>query len=285
MPSQTKITILCENRTCVTQDVMGEHGFCALVEKNEEKHLLDTGQGLCLIANAHAMGITLDDLTKIALSHGHFDHTGGLTRLPKQKTRLDIYAHPQVFGKKYKGKKSDSGDSYRYIGIPANKETIESGLNAHFILTKTFTQLSDGIFFSGEVPRVTDFETADTRLLLKDDTGYHPDPLIDDASLLIETSAGPVILSGCAHSGIVNTMEHFSSLTGHRSFHAVIGGTHLGFLNSPDQLKKTMDAFDRFDVRVIAVSHCTGNEAAAACYSRFKERFAFANAGWSVSFP
>ena len=74
MPPQTKITLLYENRTCITQDVMGEHGFCALVEKNEEKLLPDTGQSLSLTANAHPLGITLDGVSKIALSHGHFDH-------------------------------------------------------------------------------------------------------------------------------------------------------------------------------------------------------------------
>ncbi len=278
----TRITILCENRTCITQGVTGEHGFSALIEKNGEKLLLDTGQGLSLTPNARAMGVALDEISKIALSHGHYDHTGGLLKLPLQKDRIDIYAHPQVFSQKYSVKKSDTGNSYKYIGIPATQEAIESGLNAQFIFTTQFTQISDGVFFSGEVPRTSDFETADARLLIKIQDGYQPDPLIDDASLLIETNAGPVILTGCAHSGIVNTMEHFSEQTGHTSFHSVIGGTHLGFLNSPDQLEKTMEAFERFDVRKIAVSHCTGNEAAAACYNRFGERFAFANAGWSA---
>jgi len=77
-------------------------------------------------------------------------------------------------------------------------------------------------------------------------------------------------------------MEHFSNQTGHNTFYAVIGGTHLGFLNSQDQLEKTMDAFERFHIKKLAVSHCTGNEAAAACYNRFKDRFAFANAGWKI---
>lgn len=278
----SKITILCENRTCITQGVTGEHGFCALVEKNGEKLLLDTGQGLSLIPNARALDIQLDNLTIMALSHGHYDHTGGLTKLPAQEKQVDIYAHPDVFKEKYSVKKGIHGDTYKFIGIKEKKQDLESRLNARFVFTTAFTQMTNQIFFSGEIPRRTDFETSDSRMLVKQNDGYQPDLLLDDASLLIETDSGPVILTGCAHAGIINVMEHFSNQTGHKTFYAVIGGTHLGFLNSPDQLDKTMDAFDRFQVQQIAVSHCTGNEAAAACYNRFKDRFSFANAGWKI---
>jgi 7,8-dihydropterin-6-yl-methyl-4-(beta-D-ribofuranosyl)aminobenzene 5'-phosphate synthase len=79
-------------------------------------------------------------------------------------------------------------------------------------------------------------------------------------------------------------MEHFAQKTGHQTFSAVIGGTHLGFVNDPAQLEQAMDAFDKFKVRTIAVSHCTGNEAAARLFHRFKDRFAFAGAGWHMDF-
>jgi 7,8-dihydropterin-6-yl-methyl-4-(beta-D-ribofuranosyl)aminobenzene 5'-phosphate synthase len=79
-------------------------------------------------------------------------------------------------------------------------------------------------------------------------------------------------------------MKHFENLTGHAQFHALIGGTHLEFLDSEDQIEKTMDAFEAYGLELIAVSHCTGNEASAICYSRFKEKFAFANVGWTVEF-
>ncbi len=120
----------------------------------------------------------------------------------------------------------------------------------------------------------------DDRLLVRRGKGFEPDPLLDDTSVLIETEKGPVIVFGCAHAGPVNIMRHFAEKTGHKKFHAVIGGTHLGFLSANEQLDKTMEAFDEFDVRLIAVSHCTGQETAAMIYNRFKDRFAFANAGW-----
>jgi len=281
---KTKITIICENRAGATIGVMGEHGFCALIEKNNEKILVDTGQGLTLKANAKALKIDLPDIRKIVLSHGHYDHTGGLADLIPPKGMIDIYAHPDIFTAKYARHETENKKQDVFIGNRFTQEYLESNLNAKFHFKTKFSKISAGIFFSGVIPRQTDFEQPDKRLLVKEGTSFIQDPLEDDASLLIETSSGPVILTGCAHSGIVNIMNHFSKKTGYKSFHAVIGGTHLGFLNSNKQLKKTMDAFEQYNLNLIAVSHCTGNEAAAACYNRFKDRFAFANAGWSAWF-
>jgi 7,8-dihydropterin-6-yl-methyl-4-(beta-D-ribofuranosyl)aminobenzene 5'-phosphate synthase len=280
--NKTTITILCENRALGTNGIIGEHGFSALVEKGNEFILMDTGQGLGLTTNAKILGIDLSLIRKIALSHGHYDHTGGLEAFAGQKEDLHIYAHPDVFSAKFSSGKE--GKKERFIGLKHSPASLEGHLNAKVHLLKEFTEISPGIYFSGEISRVTDFEQSDKRLLLKNKAGFIPDPLTDDTALLIETLSGPVILSGCAHSGIVNILYHFSKMTGHKAFHAVIGGTHLGFLNSKDQLEKTMDAFDQYQLNLIAVSHCTGNEAAAVCYNRFKKRFAFANAGWRIQF-
>ena len=281
---KTKITILCENRATAQKGITGEHGFSALIEKNNEKILLDTGQGMTLKTNAKALDIHLPDIRKIVLSHGHYDHTSGLKYLMPCKEQIDIYAHPDIFAPKYSSKKKGDKTEKRYIGIPFSQDRLETDMTARFHFKKKFSEISKGIFFSGVIPRLTDFEGQDKRLLIKEGDSFIQDPLKDDASLLIETSSGPVILTGCAHSGIVNIMNHFSKKTGHTSFHSVIGGTHLGFLNSDEQLEKTMDAFEKYNLELIAVSHCTGNEAAAACYNRFKDKFAFANAGWSVQF-
>lgn len=281
---KTKVTILCENRASAQKGITGEHGFSALIEKNDEKILMDTGQGMTLKTNAEALSINLPDIRKIVLSHGHYDHTSGLEYLMPQTDPVDIYAHPDIFAAKYSRKKTGDQTKERFIGVPFSREHLETKMKARFHFKTQFSQISDGIFFSGVIPRQTDFEQPDKQLLVKKGDTFIQDPLEDDASLLIETDSGPVILTGCAHSGIVNIMNYFSKKTGHKSFHAVIGGTHLGFLNSDVQLEKTMDAFEQYNLDLIAVSHCTGNEAAAACYNRFKDKFAFANAGWSAWF-
>ncbi len=279
-----RITILCENRAGLIKNIMGEHGFSALVEVDGQKILLDTGQGLGLKPNAKTLDIDLAQIDIIVLSHGHYDHTGGLAQLLPFSQKTKIIAHPDIFGAKYSHKKDNVNQPFNYIGPPFSKDLLKADPNCELKLEKNFQKISDKIFFSGQVPRVTDFEINDKRLKLKQQKGFSKDPLFDDTSLLIETGKGPVILTGCAHSGIVNVMKHFEKMTDHRQFYAVIGGTHLGFINSKDQLEKTMDAFETYKLKLIAVSHCTGNEASAICYNRFKEKFTFANAGWTMEF-
>ena len=115
---KTKITILCENRAGLTKNIIGEHGFSALVEKEEQKILLDTGQGLGLKTNAKTLGIDLSKIDTIVLSHGHYDHTGGLSQLLPFSQKTRIIAHPDVFGPKYSHKKENIDKPFHYIGLP-----------------------------------------------------------------------------------------------------------------------------------------------------------------------
>ncbi len=280
----TSITILCENTASQMMGITGEHGFSALVEKNGRKLLLDTGQGLTLRNNARVLSVDLGSIDKVALSHGHLDHTGGLSELFFPVKKVDVVAHPDIFIPKYSQIMQGDTPMRFFIGIKDDRRFLEENRGLHFTLKREYEEIEPGIFFSGQVPRVTDYEKPDAHLKVKIGEEFVQDPLLDDSSLLIETDKGPVILTGCAHSGIVNVMEHFKKQSGHDTFHAIIGGTHLGFLGLGEQLEQTLDAFDRFKVQKIAVSHCTGNEAAAICYNRFKDRFAFANAGWRIAF-
>ena len=282
---KTTITILCENTAWKPMGITGEHGFSALIEKDGELILFDTGQGMSLANNARVLGVNLADIQTVVLSHGHYDHTGGLPAVLFPPRGVEVFAHPDIFAAKYAEREDSDGKKQVFIGMKFSRNYLEETLAARFNLVTTFTEIRHGIFFSGEVPRLTDFEHPDKRLRAKKDDIMIQDPLLDDASLLIETDKGPVLLLGCAHAGVVNIMNHFASKAGHKRYHAIIGGTHLGFMASPDdQLLKSMEAFEHYNVDLVAVSHCTGQQGAAACYNRFKDRFAFASAGWSVTF-
>jgi 7,8-dihydropterin-6-yl-methyl-4-(beta-D-ribofuranosyl)aminobenzene 5'-phosphate synthase len=282
---KTKITILCENTAGRPMGLTGEHGFSALIEQDGQKILFDTGQGMSLGNNAQVLGINLADIKTVVLSHGHYDHTGGLPAVLYPPRGAEVIAHPDIFTKKYAELDTPSGKQNVFIGIKYSQDYLEGALQARFNFIREFYEIAPGIFFSGEVPRVTDFEQPDNRLKVEHNGKITDDPLLDDISLLIETDQGPVILLGCAHSGVVNVMNHFSAETGHKEFRGVIGGTHLGFMTGhSEQLEKSMDAFDDYKVGLIAVSHCTGQQAAAVCYGRFRDRFDFASAGWSRAF-
>ncbi|MFP4672607.1 MAG: MBL fold metallo-hydrolase, partial [Desulfohalobiaceae bacterium] len=278
----TKLTILCENTAGSMFGITGEHGFSALVEKGEQKILFDTGQGFSLQHNARMLGLRLEEVGHIVLSHGHYDHTGGLSQALYPPRGVRITAHPDVFQSKYAVLQTSAGQQSRYIGLPYSREYLEGSLGCSWDLRREFCELGPGIFFSGEVPREQEYEVLDPRLQVLGENGLQPDPLWDDASLLLETDSGPVVLLGCAHAGIINILRHFSSRTGHTSFKAVIGGTHLGVLEPGEKLDRILKALDGFGLELVGVSHCTGPKAAAIGYQYFQERFAFANAGWSA---
>jgi len=283
--SQTKITVLCENTAGRPMGLTGEHGFSCLIEKEGQKFLFDTGQGISLADNAQVLRIDLADIKTVILSHGHYDHTGGLPAVLYPPRGVEVIAHPDIFTKKYAELDTLGGKEKVFIGIKYSQAYLEGTLQARSKLIRNFAEIVPGIYFSGEVPRKTDFEHPDKRLKVEHSGKITSDPLRDDISLLVETDRGPVILLGCAHAGMVNVMNHFSAKTGHKEFHAVIGGTHLGFMTGPgQQLERSMDALDDYKVDLIGVSHCTGQQAAAVCYNRFKDRFAFACAGWRKTF-
>ena len=282
---KTTFTVLCENTAWRPMGITGEHGFSAVIEQEEQRILFDTGQGMSLAHNAQVLGIRLANIETVVLSHGHYDHTGGLPAVLYPPRGVQVIAHPDIFTEKFAVLDNPGAKRNVFIGIKYSRQYLEATLGAQFNLKREFGEIVPGIYFSGEVPRETAFEHPDKRLKVQRDGKLVDDPLLDDASLLIETDEGPVVLLGCAHAGVVNVMNHFSRKTGHKKFRAVIGGTHLGFMTGPgDQLGRSMDAFDEYGVGLVAVSHCTGQQAAAICYNRFQERFDFASVGWSVVF-
>src|SRR5512146_1957044 len=218
-----RVTILCDNSVGPLAGTLGEHGFAALVEWEGGSLLFDTGQGETLLHNAQRMNKDLHRVGLIALSHGHYDHTGGLLPLLRSCGGKDVLAHPGVFGRRYRVK--DTGESFA-IGIPYDEAYLR-GMGARFSLAAGFREIAPGMFLTGEVPRESGFETGDSGLYC-DDSGCEADVIRDDQSLVINTGRGLVLVLGCCHAGIVNTIAHARQQTGMDDVYAVIGGTHLG---------------------------------------------------------
>jgi 7,8-dihydropterin-6-yl-methyl-4-(beta-D-ribofuranosyl)aminobenzene 5'-phosphate synthase len=267
------LTTLCEN-TGTRPDFMGEWGWSILVQVNDETILFDTGTSIVAVRNADKLGIDLHSIDKIVLSHAHRDHTGGLREVLRRTGNVDIIAHPGIFGSKYR--KESSEKKAEYNGIPFAREELEKF--ASFNLTKEPVYISENILTTGEIKITTDFETIEPHFYLKQKGTFQHDPFADDLALIVKTEKGLVVILGCAHRGMINTLRHAQNLTGDERVYAVIGGTHL-YPKNDDQIGKTIESLKEIDVQRIGVSHCTGFHASMRLAQAFGDRFSVNNAG------
>jgi len=271
------ITTLTENTA--TLGCIAEWGLSLFIDVDGYKILFDTGGGLSAIYNAKVLDVDLTDIDKIVISHGHFDHTGGLLDILKLKNgRTDVLGHPDMWSKKYSCKK-DLGD--RFIGIQADKTQFEKA-GANFKLSKEPVWLNDNIVISGEIPMITDFEEIDSNLFVKHNDELIPDPLADDQSIGIKTEKGLVIILGCSHRGMINNIMQLQKLTKEEKVFCVIGGTHL-IAATDHRIAMTIKALDNINMEKLGVSHCTGFKASAELYKHFPDVFFNNNAGTRIT--
>jgi len=271
-----RITVLCENSVGPLSGTLGEHGFAALVEWEGGSLLFDTGQGETLLPNAGRMHKDLHRVGAVALSHGHYDHTGGLWPLLRSCGPKEVHAHPAVFSQRYRVR---PGEPAVAIGIPYSQEFLE-GQGATFHLHREFREIGPGIFLTGEVPRNVPSETGD-RGLCCDGAGAVADPLPDDQSLVLRTDRGLLLLLGCCHAGLINTVEHARKETGIDDVYGVIGGTHLGFC--PEiQVEATVRRLRELRVAKICASHCTGISGMCRLAREFPGQFQPAQVGYTL---
>jgi 7,8-dihydropterin-6-yl-methyl-4-(beta-D-ribofuranosyl)aminobenzene 5'-phosphate synthase len=273
---KTRITILCEN--LVGRLVgSGEHGFSAFIETGQGNYLFDTGNGHSVVPNSLALDKDLRTVRKIFLSHGHYDHTGGLPEVLKLSGKVDVHAHPHVFLDRIAVLKENGKETKRFVGIPYKKGYLES-LGANFVFNNAFAEAEKGIFLTGEVPRKTPFEKQDPRLFSDIDGKTTQDIFLDDQSLILDSKKGMILILGCAHSGMINIINHVINKTGKSNFYGILGGTHLDFL-TPEQLEESVNALNQLKIERIGVSHCTGMRAAFRFHQEFGDRFFYGCVG------
>ena len=276
---QIKMSILADNSVGPGPGLLGEHGFSVMLEKRDETILFDTGRGQALVHNAGRLKKDLQRVDKIVLSHGHSDHTGGIETFLTRGPGLRVYAHPEVFSRRYWIR----GERQVDVSMPFDEETlVRAGIDLH--LSRGFAEVSGGVYLTGEVPRKTHFEKGDRNLFLRKNGRLVSDPVTDDQSLVLETDRGLIVLLGCAHAGMINILEFVREKFPNKKMLAVIGGTHLGMTDEL-QFEETMDALMEFEIDKIGLSYCTGLEAASRLRCRYGTDVFFAITGYQAFFP
>jgi 7,8-dihydropterin-6-yl-methyl-4-(beta-D-ribofuranosyl)aminobenzene 5'-phosphate synthase len=262
MIDQLRITVLTEN-TSRSPDLLAEHGLAFWIEADGHRLLFDTGQGKVLHHNAEHLGISLDTAEFVVISHGHFDHTGGLQSVLGLNEQIAVCLHPAALTAKYAKKEPPP---HRDIGVPGLDESSLRRQTKCLLWTREPTELIGGVFVTGEIPRRNDYEDTGGPFY-RDPACTDPDPLIDDQALYIETSAGLVVVLGCAHAGVVNTLDYIAKLTGRDQVHAILGGMHL-VRATPRRLEETVAALERYGVQKVGTAHCTGMRAVTYLWSQ-----------------
>lgn len=245
-----KITVLTEN--AAGRNCLAEFGLSYLIEA-DKKILFDAGNSDVFRINAERLGVSLHEAEMVVLSHGHWDHGNGL----KYFGNKPLLTHPGSFVKRY-NKKDNS-----YIGLELTYEELSA--NYKIITSEKPYLISPEITYMGEIPRLNDFESKHTNFLLEDGS---EDFVKDDSGLVIKTSHGLVVITGCAHSGICNMVEYACKISGTDKVLAVFGGFHLK--GETDVTTRTIQYLKQKGVTRVCPSHCTTLPALAAFSREFK---------------
>ena len=245
-----KITILS---TMLSDFHTGEWGFSAMIEVDGERILFDAGsRENTVVQNAKELSINLDNIDNIFLSHNHKDHTGGLITLKKEYPNSFKKAHVGE-GIFYSRPNAEGDDNY----ILSNKNTLEN-LGIKFISHKNPTELIPGLWTTGQVPRKYDEKNWSGVSKMIDSKGNIVEDIIpEDQSLFFDTENGIVLISGCGHAGLANTLDYVQKIIPGRPIYKIIGGFHLLKLNN-DKLEWTAKKMREAGVNYFVGAHCTG---------------------------
>lgn len=253
-----KLTVLVDNNTYIDRYYLGEPALSFYIEDGDSRILFDTGYSDIYIRNAMAMNINLSEITHIALSHGHNDHTGGLRFFREHFINhpIEIIAHPHIFKERFENDLS--------IGIPVTSELLAQ--TCKLTLSQKPVQITPHITFLGEIPTYYEFEQRKAIGYFTENSYQHPDYVSDDSALVYNTGKGLFIITGCSHSGICNIIEHAKNICNEDKIVGVIGGFHL--LDISEQLYDTIVFFEKNNIRALYPCHCVSFAAKAEIHKR-----------------
>lgn len=267
-----KVLCLVDNSVQPLSGFWGEHGLSFWIESDSRNILFDTGSsGTVLLHNLEIAGLSLEGLDALALSHSHPDHTGGLAAVLEQRRGIPAYAHPDLFRPRYVKKNDEMVPKC----LPMSSQVVEQKADLH--LSQAPQEIVDGVWTTGEIVNRVEPEGRSPHHYVRSENGWAADPYRDDQSLVLETAKGLLLLCGCCHAGLLNTLEQVRSSFGSYPV-AVAGGTHLiGACQA--QLDRTIERLREMGSPDLHLNHCTGQRAFAVLSWAFGERVEHCPAG------
>lgn len=273
-----RITILSENSSS-NNLLRGEHGLSLWIECEGGTVLFDTGQSQLFAENALKLGISLDAADAAVISHGHYDHTGGVEAFLDANSKAKIHLHPDGFISRYNGPAGvPAGDS---IGIRWSGD-LKARFLRRAILNKAPEMILPGVWISGEVPRQPDapnhgFVTADG------EGNWKSDRVLDEQFLILQESGGIFILTGCSHFGLKAMLDHAEALFPGQPIQGIAGGFHLKHATD-EGMGEIIETLSHLPLKWLVPLHCTGEKAAYVLKEAFHERCMILGTGdsWST---
>ncbi len=270
-----RVIILSDN-VAAAPEFLGEHGLSIIVQTPGGSVLFDCGQSDIAVRNARLLGVDLRQLECIALSHGHYDHTAGLLPVLSVAGGKKVYGHPDIFLPRF----FMAGGVKRYIGIPYSEKAVWS-LSDGLVLGHEQREILGDIYLTGEIERIDEYTFIEPNLYVERDGELEPDDFRDDQALVVRTNEGVILVTGCAHAGIANTVKHVQKRFG--KIKAVIGGTHLG-LTDPAHIQSALHLLKEVDAEKLVLTHCTGIRLCGVLIQEFGERYIPGQSGMILDF-
>ncbi len=276
-----KVTCVVDDAVCDHSPFWGEHGLAFLIETESGSVLFDTGQsGTVLLHNLELLGIEPAAINALAISHAHYDHTGGLPALLDRVAGIPLHAHPDLFRERFSRREG----AVKCVGLPLEREALEQRLTLQ--LSDEPTEILPGVWTTGEITDRAEPEGRSAHHLVRGPggmEGWEPDPYRDDMTLVLETEGGLVALCGCCHAGLLNTLAHVRRTFGLKII-AVAGGTHLLHADEA-HLGRVIEVLRELGVPRLYLNHCTGQRAYVTLAQAFGEKVAPCPAGTRLNFP
>jgi 7,8-dihydropterin-6-yl-methyl-4-(beta-D-ribofuranosyl)aminobenzene 5'-phosphate synthase len=278
------ITLRClvDNNALHGSAFWGEHGVSFLIETPAGRVLFDLGKSGDVFAhNSDQMMIDLNRVDALVLSHAHNDHSGGLEKFFSLSSRkVPLYANPDLFRERYSIKEGQS----RSIGLALSADQLARWVDLQLIAEPV--QVIEGMWTTGEIHDRTEFQGSSPNLYIRDEGGgWSPDPYKDDLSLVLETGSGLVVVCGCCHAGLLNTLAHVRRFFSDQIM-AIVGGTHLVSANQAT-LAHAVNVLGEYcgaNIPLLYPNHCTGEQAFCALFQAFGEKVQPCPAGTILSF-